>query len=332
MKKIYSLLIGMFLMVNISIAQPTITAANFNPVIGQTLTYHTFTPVSLTPGNAGVNQTWNFAGTIGTATNTFTYVTPSSTPYGASFPGATVASNQNGAYDYMIANNSHLARKGVWASNIPIVYSDEQSIITYPFTYNSTFSDNFAATFTSGITFNRSGTINGTADGYGTLILPWGTVNNVLRIHLTENYQDVSLAGTFTYSSDIYVWVVPNTHYYLYSLTALTTMGNTTYAGNYIDQASVGIAEASAAEINLNTFPNPATDLLKISYELKKSAEVEYTVTNLTGQVIESSVDANSGGVPISKSFDVSAYPAGFYFLSIRIADKNYVHKFAVSR
>jgi hypothetical protein len=307
------------------------TAANFNPVIGQSLTYHTFTPTTLTPGSAGANQTWNFAGTSGTSTTSFTYVTPSSTPYGSSFPGSTVASNQNGAYDYLITNNNYMARKGVWASNIPIVYSDEETFITYPFTYSSSFNDNFAASFTSGITFNRSGTINGTADGYGTLILPWGTVNNVLRIHITETYQDVSLAGTQNYSSDIYMWVVPNTHYYLYTLTALTSVGGTSYAGNYIDQASVGITEANPEEILLNTFPNPGTELLNIRYEAKSAAMVQYMVSNTIGQQIYSTEESISGG-EINKTLDISAYPAGIYFLAIRMDDRNYIRRFVVNR
>jgi hypothetical protein len=224
-----------------------------------------------------------------------------------------------------------MARKGVWASNIPIVYSDEETFITYPFTYSGSFNDNFAASFTSGITFNRSGTINGTADGYGTLILPWGTVNNVLRIHITETYQDVSLAGTQNYSSDIYMWVVPNTHYYLYTLTALTSAAGTNYAGNYIDQASVGIAEANTEEILLNTFPNPGTDLLNISYEAKSAAMVQYMVSNTIGQQIYSTEESISGG-EINKTLDISAYPGGIYFLAIRMDDRNYIRRFVVYR
>src|SRR5688572_7682022 len=142
MKQLYALVIGIILMINYAYAQPVLTAANFNPVLGQDVTFHSFVPTSWMPSSAGANQTWNFASTPNQGTLSFTFVTPASTPYGALFPTANLASNQNGAYEYVITNSNYYARAGAWAAGVAIPFTDEEKFITFPFTYNNTYTDN----------------------------------------------------------------------------------------------------------------------------------------------------------------------------------------------
>lgn len=333
MKKIYTILTVIIFTVTYSFAQPNITASNFNPVLGQAITYHTFTPTSLTPGSSGANQNWNFASTPNSGTVSFTYVTPASTPYGASFPSANLAANHNGAYEYQIANTNFLARAGAWASGVTIPYSDAENLIAFPFTYNSTYTDNFAATFvSSGYTFNRSGSVNGTADGYGTLVLPWGTLTNVLRIHTTENYQDVWAFGTINYSSDNYYWVKPGTHYFLYSLAALTANGSTSYGGSYIDQTSVGINQVDPGEVSLSIFPNPASENLSVHFNLRESVSVRISISNLLGQEVFSSEEGSIYAGNFEKAIDVSGLREGLYFLNIKMDDTITTSKLVINR
>src|SRR4051812_19848380 len=73
------------------LAQPTLTAAGINFVVGNAFTAITST-VQTNPGSSGANQTWNLSSITG-QTSTYTIVTASSTSHAASFPSATMASS-----------------------------------------------------------------------------------------------------------------------------------------------------------------------------------------------------------------------------------------------
>ena len=333
MKKLYFIILSGLGYVNHSLAQPTMTAANFNPVVGQTTILHNHTPTTLAPGNSGANQTWNFASTPNLGTLNVAFMTPASTPYAASFPTANLANNQNGLYEYMITNNNFMARAGVYASGTTIPFSDEEKYMTFPMSYNGTYTDPFGGTFVSGgFTFTRSGTIEATADGYGTLILPWGTVTNVLRIYYIEDYQDVYAFGTIDYYSETYAWVKPGTHYFLYSMTRLNAAGNITYGGFYIDPLSVGIENIDAEEIMLSMYPNPASEILNVNFVNSDQAPVSYTVTNTLGQNVYTSDNGIQSPGPVEGKINVSEFPDGIYFLNITIGDKSNTSKFVVRK
>ena len=63
-------------------------------------------------------------------------------------------------------------------------YDDATTLLSLPLTFGSTSqTDNFEGTFeANGITVAESGSITTNADGYGTLQLPFETLNNVLRV------------------------------------------------------------------------------------------------------------------------------------------------------
>src|SRR2546423_488849 len=77
-------------------AQPVLTATGINPVIGNTYTSNSTNFVAA--GSAGANQTWDLTSMVSASTTTSTAVSPSTTPYAASFPTATVAYNSSGTY------------------------------------------------------------------------------------------------------------------------------------------------------------------------------------------------------------------------------------------
>ncbi len=328
MNKLYSALSLALLAALPAIAQPSLTAANFNPTVGQNVSYHNFTPTTFTPGAAGANATWNFASTPNQSTVNFSYVTSASTPYGASFPGANLAANITGSYEYLNANAGFLARQGVYAGGTTLYYSDDQKILTYPFTYNSTLSDNFATTFTSGgYTFNRTGTTTATADGYGTLILPWGTLTNVLRVRYTETFQDVWIGGTINYSSTNYAWYKPGTHYYLFTLSESISPGGTQRSGSYINQTMVGIDDQANTNNALNVYPNPVLEELTLELDVKQNSSAKIEIKNMLGQVVyEKDTEQLVSGTQ-KQMIDFSNLATGMYTVTVRSDDKNYIQK-----
>jgi len=268
-------------------AQPTLTNANTSPQVGESFMYHLIDYTVGSEGASGANVTWDFSGLIGTDTLIVNWVDPSTTPYAASFSSLNICYEFGGIYDYYVSSSSDYSRQGGVQGGIVLAYSDPEKQIEYPCTFNSTFIDSFAVTFFNGVTFDRTGTITVTADAYGTVILPYGTFNDVLRLKAVEDYRDDFIGGPYLYNTEVYLWYKPGIHYPILSFTSfVSTIGSTTY-GSYLDQSSVGINKTFAPEFNFNIYPNPANTFTNINYSIIKPAYVKISLNNLLGQEIK---------------------------------------------
>src|SRR5688572_22728029 len=172
-------------------AQPTLTAANFGPVLGD----HFSSKMGnyMQPGNSGANQTWNFSGLAATATMTTDYVSRAAAPFQSNVPAATLASKSSGNdYEYITTTPTGIKTYGAYsaAQNVFVTYSDPIEI-ALPKTYNSSSTDTYKATYTANtMNFLRKGSMTITYDGYGTVITPAGTYNNVIRLKMMDVVRD----------------------------------------------------------------------------------------------------------------------------------------------
>ncbi|MBI2723395.1 MAG: hypothetical protein HYX39_14575 [Bacteroidetes bacterium] len=164
-------------------AQYTITSAS-NPVAGDMESTIATNTAGLTLPASGSGQVWNYS-TVTTGTNsanTTTYVAISSVPNANLFAGSTLGGTSNGTnYDvYQLSGTvrNYLGTAVATASDCE-VWSNPATIITLPFTFGSTSNDNFALTNSQ---YTLTGNIANSGDGKGTLTLPSGTFNNVLKV------------------------------------------------------------------------------------------------------------------------------------------------------
>jgi hypothetical protein len=307
MKKNLLQVIAVFYCTNI-LAQPTLNSSGLNPVLGETLKIKSGNYVS--PGNSGANQTWNLSGINSSATTNYTVGTVSSTPYSSTFSSSSnIQKNDGSTYAFMNNSSSVMSFAGVVGGGVTIPYSNTEEIMHFPFNMNDTYNDTWAATFTSNsITFNRTGTTTVTYDGYGTLTTPAGTFSNVARIHLVQDYKDVSSFPTITYHNDEYIWYANGFHEGLASVFTLTNSlgGSATQVGTYLD-ATPGLP-TFINEWNMNasvsSYPNPATNVVYFTsdtpisgielYDLKGELVLSEKVNSMldTGISVE---DMNSG-------------------------------------
>lgn len=331
MNKLYTFSLFAFLGASAvtAVAQPSLSAANTNPIAGESFVINT--APYMAPGAGGANVTWNFSTLTSSGTNTFSYVSSSSTPNGASFPNANIAYTVSGMTDYYSATGSTYARAGAYGNNTAISYSDVEQLLSYPFTYNSTFVDSFKSTYTSnGITLQRLGKITATADGYGTLVLPNGTVTNVLRVKWEEDYGDYySGFAMYEYETTIYAWYKPGVHYPIMSMTELVVnQGAANRYGSYMDVSGLGAFENSVAG-NLLVYPNPSNSLLNIDLSLQTGANVKISVINMLGEsFIYSEQTAGAGN--FYKTLDVSGLAAGMYILQLDIEGTRMIRKITI--
>lgn len=271
------------------LAQPSIQHYEFNyatyPVFDYD--YHTRqTPID--PGSSGANVTWSF-GNLGPG-NTVNYTT-ATCPEDAScgtFPAANqVVSASAGAKVFFNKTNTALEQVGEMAGGT-ITFSDPMKMLEFPITFNQTFSDTYLSTTVTG---TKSGNITSTIDGYGTLITPKGTYQNVLRQKIVEN-AIVSSAGTpVQMLITHYYWMKPFTHHYLMTLLSTEVIGlpvpvPPTYVITYTTNppVSVGVREQQLADNSVSVFPNPVKHNLIIKTDGLNIEKVD--IYNILGQKV----------------------------------------------
>jgi hypothetical protein len=168
-------------------AQPVITAADA-PAPGNS--WAVIELSNLPPLAAGTNATWNLSSATITGTRQLQLTQPSGAPGASNFPNATVVANADGEspYNFLQATGSELRTLGV-VNTAPNIYSDPLITMVFPCSLGTSWTDTYANVL-------EQGTRSYTADAYGTLIGPSGTLTNVLRVHTEYFTLDTVVSGT----------------------------------------------------------------------------------------------------------------------------------------
>jgi hypothetical protein len=319
----YLVLLCLFLIIPLfSTAQPTITATGLNPVIGET--YNIQNCNFINPGNAGANQTWNLSAMIGTSVVSTSYVAPSSTPHGSSFPNSNIAwSIPSSSVSYYNASSSAMQYYGFAAGSLVMSYANPEDVLHYPFTYNNSYSDNWNTVYYNGAyTFYRNGTTNVIADGYGTLITPEGTYNDVLRVHLVQSYQDSAFIGVpyiATYHNDEYRWYKEGTHIQIATVYSLTVVGSGTTSNASYLISNTAINQPTVSANSTLFYPNPASDHICFNIHLTKNEKIEMVLFNTMSLKMGKIFTWNGVKGENALNMDLNNYPEGVYFAKILV-------------
>lgn len=300
-------------------AQPVLDFSNSGTVVGDAFTYHAGPWAD--PGTAGANQTWDLSTLTSDSLIFIEFVDPATTPDGASFPAATVAAMDMGffAYSQFDATGGYLHGMSNVPGEAPIVYSDAMQMTSYPSTIGTTWVDAFHAEFSvMGFPIVRDGSITANADGYGTLILPWGTLNDVLRVTYVEDYADVTLA-TMEYHREYTYFLQAGTHYpivHLFSFSS-TVFGNTTIVtgSQWMVAGSVEVAEAPPPAPQVGAWFDPGAGVIEVIADgTIGPATVE--VLDLSGAIVaRHALTGGAGG----KRIPATGLSGGLYL--IRLTD-----------
>jgi len=330
MRKLYIFIIILFGVLAMQ-AQPTLNYPTNAPSIGDEINMQYVDHGGLTPGASGAGVSWDF----GTLTNgdqmNVLVVDPTTTPYSGDFPTADVAFSTGGiAFAYNVIDNSGIYTLGYGADTggvvILNVFTNMETMITYPFTFNSAFSDDFKGGFTAaGVELRQSGTVTTTGDAYGTISLPIGTFNNVLRVKSQRTQVDSMFLGAMflqaTVSSTVlYNWYTSSSTTPLFSLQT-DNAGAPTSA--FYEEGTTGIDDSKTQIINLMIYPNPATDNLTVSYSIDFDAEVNISVVNQLGQKVLNELKQYQQSGTITESIDISNIPAGIYYVQVSNGNKS---------
>jgi hypothetical protein len=211
--------------------------------------------------------------------------------------------------------------------------------------FEDTFTDTYASssTFFGVTTFSR-GTITGEADGYGTLILPNGTFDNVIRVKIVDESVD---------STDLGLGIVEKvisttTTYFWYSavhpgplvireasegiqVAIVEGLPNDTIAIDPDSSFSFDITATTSSNeffqtnaFELGASPNPFTEQLNLSFAAQRNEQLEFELRNSLGQIVmRRNINAISGSNQLN--FETGSLPPGAYVAILKGEDKGSV-------
>ena len=151
MKKtfLFSVLSIIFLNSN---AQITITSADL-ATIGKVVFQAHDTLPTITPGNAGASQTWNFDTLNNHKQDTMTFTNPTWGPFASMFPTSNIAVQSDGGFMYLNNSASGLEFLGQAKDSMIVKYNPVRLFLKFPATYNNSFKDT-SAILKNDLTYN----------------------------------------------------------------------------------------------------------------------------------------------------------------------------------
>ncbi len=290
-----------------AVSQAHAQIQTMNPTPGDIFTYEYFDLTAADSGSVGMNQTWDFsdATTLDeTLTKTFRALT---TQEQNDYPQANLAYTEDSDPTVYLMNAS--ADSLVDLGETDFMFTNPMVLYKYPIGSTYNFTDNSGITGVPMFTFN--GTMQTFSQGSGTLITPFGTYNNVMKIR-RNGVINYTLAGSpEQVLVDAYVWINADNQ------TELLTIESSDYVNNTeTDETSAFFlrngAFASVHKISGDVFslyPNPAHDVVY----LKSAVEtpVTYKVYSVAG------VEVQIGKYVAGQGVSTAGLQVGEYILQI---------------
>lgn len=222
---------------------------------------------------------------------------------------------------------------------IDIPFDPARVNAAFPIEQGSEYTEPYARTtdFGEGIFEIEEGEVSGITDGYGTLILPDGEYENVLRMVISSAGTVVAVVNGDTVNSVLTTTVTEmflNEDYPfgLLQFESTSVGGQMFNGGSYEKNLTVSSREAEAADLNPEVFPNPATDRVRFRLNLPESAASTLSLFSLDGkQIIQQNLGFLSQGSQTAE-FSVGDLPPGIYIAEVQSGDFRAVKKLAVGR
>ena len=264
----------------------------------------------------GENQVWEASKLSGSYTYTHmeSYITPNETSFSEKFPESNVASaTPFNSFKFYEETQTELKQLGAGDEGFSTTtFSDPKTILQFPMEFGDSFVDEFEfiITYDEGYSpWTGLGTIEVTADAYGDLNLPYGTIENTIRvktvetgIESNEDYGDIPFSNTFyswydlEYGSQIAVYEEIDGGF------------SPQIIFMYISEKDYTAIKEQGEISALTVYPNPVSDSFQISGAESGS---DYKLINQQGQ------EVLSGTLSGEERIYTTEFSTGIYFLEI---------------
>lgn len=322
MKKLYTISLALLSAIAV-LAQPTITEVNM-PQLGDMPTRGICSdiPNALTlNAETGANYSWNFSGLTEISTATFDFIEAADSYWPGDFTGSThcgIAPDED-AYTFYSISNAALETDGYRVivapgDTVEQDYTDSEIILDLPATYNSSGTDNFSGPgFAASTNITASGTLSYTCDGYGTLQLPNGTYQNVLRYH-ADRSETLSVSGfpAGTVAKEQWIWVSADYRFWLLLMENISDPINGASSTVWYQKTPIAVNPTGIADVSeegFSVYPNPvaANGTLQLSSALNVDESVQLfdtqgrMVKNMNEATSAVSLDGVNAGIYVMK-------------------------------
>lgn len=282
------------------------------------------------PGPGGENINWDFSDAITEDATDFSFGAPLESDL-IDFPEANVSYFRAGASRFFKHTQDQTELLGQYNEQSSIVYSDPVLYHEFPIAYGSSFTDDFVGlqTNTVGEMVNTEGTFIYDVDAYGTLVLPSGTYENVLRIK--REYQRTITGMDFMVgTTEIdYEWYHPDYPMAILAMNRLTITATgdlVAETGVMLELENVGIEENAG---NLATlYPNPASDVFYIDLAQHTGVPVNLAVYDMLGRTVLRLENEILEGEQLQ--IDAGKWEKGSYIIHLQQGDKSWHNKLSL--
>lgn len=290
---------------------------------------------TIDPTPAGANVTWDFSNITVPIVEGITAicVDPKTTPFADSIPEANLCIKNkdsiDGPYQYILQQNDKtelLAMGWYEGGNTSFTrYKTGNTILELPTSFGSSYEDYFSfVMYNSGIPFMIDTTFQIIeADAYGTVITPFATYTNVLRIKrkaTTQTYINIGAGWNKTTLNVLieYQWFKSGIPTTIMSVSEFN--GDKKYMINYRASNASTSFEQKTSNNNLHIFPNPATDHINILCNGPGKKVIElYAIDG--SSILKATMESKKYQLNMS-SFDV-----GYYIIKVKCEEETYTRK-----
>jgi len=248
-------------------------------------------------GANGAACIWNFS-KLETSSQLTSYMYDvTKTSNSLDIPEANTVLEEFGVKFFFKSSGSIMEQYGTVSGNTITKYDKPFVKMVFPFEYGDVYSGDFSGII-EGPNFKQpiEGNYSLEADAYGTLIIPTGIYNNVIRI---KTYKEEHSKGSSCNCGVIsYKWYSKDIRYPLLTIIqSQNSNGTTTIRTAYYSKVKLNeVTEKVKPELeNLSTniYPNPFIESFKIDYYILKDSPVEIVIFDNIGRKV-SSIQRNS--------------------------------------
>lgn len=230
---------------------------------------------------------------------------------------------------YSLMDDSMLLVKGQEFHDMLFTYSDPQLEMIYPFSYGDNFFDTYNRYFYAGDFFSlhEVGALTAVADGYGSLHLPYGIIEDVLRVKYTYNYEYYEIHDGETLNAKYNTKTVYRWYSNLFGVHPVLTLSydldNTSSPTKfyYFKPHNLNIIDQSKNANQVELYPNPSKISSILKFSLAASEEIQIDIYSILGEKIYSqNKGVHQAGIH-TIDLDLKSYNPGLYSIKIKIGD-----------
>lgn len=310
-------------------AQPTLTDDNAVPTAGSVF------PISAGtyefPGAAGADQLFGHWMLLPTGNRDISYVSPSLSNTASTIPGTTILSTDGGSDTLFwgLTTNGMEILADLSGLGL-VVYTDPVLELKLPCTFGTSWTDAVSAAYTvSGFQVQRTGTVVGLGDAFGTLELPELVLQNVLRVKVRKVLLDNSPVLNVRRASETYYFFTegvphPALRLQLDSVTLGTGNPAVTREAQWMyGNGNVSVQSIDPDLIGFSAYPNPASGAVSLSFGNAEHGARRVELMDATGRVVRQQPLALQNSTELPAAFNTAGLAPGVYH--IRLVGENSV-------